>query len=79
MYPKELLLEIVEIAREHELMIFSDEIYDRLVFDGIEHTSIAVSYTHLENLICDDNMGIGKFCGNSRFYAFPWIWIKRRK
>jgi len=40
-YPKELLLEIVEIAREHELMIFSDEIYDRLVFDGIEHTSIA--------------------------------------
>ena len=40
-YPKELLMEIVEIAREHELMIFSDEIYDRLVFDGIEHTSIA--------------------------------------
>ena len=32
---------IVELAREHELMIFSDEIYDRLVMDGIEHTSIA--------------------------------------
>lgn len=40
-YPKEILLQIVEIAREHELMIFSDEIYDRLVMDGIEHTSVA--------------------------------------
>lgn len=40
-YPKEVLQQIVDIAREHELMIFSDEIYDRLVMDGIEHTSIA--------------------------------------
>ena len=40
-YPKEVLQEIVEVAREHELMIFSDEIYDRLVMDGIQHTSIA--------------------------------------
>ena len=40
-YPKEVLEQIVELAREHELIIFSDEIYDRLVMDGIEHTSIA--------------------------------------
>ncbi|MBQ0001875.1 MAG: aminotransferase class I/II-fold pyridoxal phosphate-dependent enzyme [Clostridiales bacterium] len=40
-YPKEVLEQIVQIAREHELIIFSDEIYDRLVMDGIEHTSIA--------------------------------------
>lgn len=40
-YPKEILEQIVEIAREHELMIFADEIYDRLVMDGIEHISIA--------------------------------------
>ena len=40
-YPKEVLEQIVELAREHELMIFSDEIYDRLVMDEIEHTSIA--------------------------------------
>lgn len=40
-YPKEVLEQIVKLAREHELMIFSDEIYDRLVMDGIEHTSIA--------------------------------------
>ena len=40
-YPKEILEQIVQIAREHELIIFSDEIYDRLVMDGFEHTSIA--------------------------------------
>ncbi len=40
-YPKEVLEQIVQIAREHDLMIFSDEIYDRLVMDGYEHTSIA--------------------------------------
>lgn len=40
-YPKDILEQIVQIAREHELIIFSDEIYDRLVMDGIEHTSIA--------------------------------------
>ena len=41
LYPKEILLKIVELAREHQLMIFSDEIYDRLVMDGLEHVSIA--------------------------------------
>lgn len=41
LYPKEILAEIAEIARQHELIIFSDEIYDRLVMDGYKHTSIA--------------------------------------
>jgi len=41
LYPKEILEEIVQIAREHSLIIFSDEIYDRLIFDDLEHTSIA--------------------------------------
>lgn len=40
-YPRELLEEIVELARRHQLMIFSDEIYDRLCMDGAEHISIA--------------------------------------
>jgi len=40
-YSEETLKEIVQIAREHELAIFSDEIYDRLVLDGIPYTSIA--------------------------------------
>lgn len=41
LYPKEILEGIADIAREHELIIFSDEIYDRLVMDGEEHISIA--------------------------------------
>lgn len=41
LYPRAILEEIVEIARQHQLIIFSDEIYDRLVFDEQEHVSIA--------------------------------------
>ena len=40
-YPKELLEEIAQIAREKELIIFSDEIYDRLVMDEYQHVPIA--------------------------------------
>ncbi len=41
LYSKEILEEIVKIARDNHLIIFSDEIYDRLVMDGEEHVSIA--------------------------------------
>lgn len=40
-YPKEILEKIAAIAKEHELVLFCDEIYDRLVMDGVEHISIA--------------------------------------
>ena len=40
-YPREILEQIVEVARRHQLMIFADEIYDRLCMDGFEHVSIA--------------------------------------
>lgn len=41
LYPKEILEQIVELAREYNLILFADEIYDRLVMDGLSHTSIA--------------------------------------
>lgn len=41
LYPREILEQIVELAREHELILFADEIYDRLVLDGLEHVSLA--------------------------------------
>lgn len=41
LYPDDLLKEIVEIARQNDLIIFADEIYDRLVMDGKKHTAIA--------------------------------------
>ena len=40
-YPKEILEQIVQLARENDLILFADEIYDRLVMDGIEHVSLA--------------------------------------
>ena len=41
LYSDELLAEICAIAKRHDLVIYSDEIYDRLVMDGAKHTSMA--------------------------------------
>lgn len=41
LYPKELLLELIEIAREHQLIVYADEIYDKILYDGAQHVSIA--------------------------------------
>ncbi|HJV73487.1 MAG TPA: pyridoxal phosphate-dependent aminotransferase [Noviherbaspirillum sp.] len=41
LYPVELLEQIVEIARQHQLIVFADEIYDKTLYDGETHTSIA--------------------------------------
>lgn len=41
LYPKEILEQIISVAKENNLIIFADEIYDRLVFDDLEHISIA--------------------------------------
>ncbi|MDE6816713.1 MAG: aminotransferase class I/II-fold pyridoxal phosphate-dependent enzyme [Lachnospiraceae bacterium] len=57
LYPKELLLQIVEIARKHQLIIFSDEIYDRLVMDGEQHISIA---SLAPDLFCVTFSGLSK-------------------
>ena len=56
-YPKEILEQIVELAREHQLMIFSDEIYDRLVMDGEKHISIA---SLAPDLFCITFSGLSK-------------------
>lgn len=41
LYSDDILKEIIQIAREHELVIFADEIYDKMLYDGAKHTSIA--------------------------------------
>ena len=75
-YPREVLEEIVEIAREHQLMIFSDEIYDRLCMDGVEHISIAalapdlpcVTFSGLSksHMVCGFRVGWMVLSGNQR-------------
>lgn len=41
LYPREILESFVELAREHQLILFADEIYDRLVMDGLTHIPVA--------------------------------------
>jgi len=41
LYPKEILEGLIEIARQHQLIIFADEIYDKTLYDGNVHTSMA--------------------------------------
>ncbi|MDO9102224.1 MAG: pyridoxal phosphate-dependent aminotransferase [Candidatus Nitrotoga sp.] len=40
-YPDSLLQELIEIARKNKLIVFADEIYDKVLYDGVSHTSIA--------------------------------------
>lgn len=56
-YPREVLEEIVGVARRHQLMIFSDEIYDRLCMDGERHVSIA---SLAPDLFCVTFSGLSK-------------------
>ena len=75
LYPKELLEEIVRIAREHELIIFSDEIYDRLVMDGEQHISIA---SLCPDLFCVTFSGLSKshmICG----FRVGWMILSGNK
>ena len=41
MYSKELLEQVIELARKHNLIILSDEIYDKILYDGTQHISTA--------------------------------------
>ena len=40
LYPESLLLEVLAIAREHGLIVYADEIYDKMLYDGAQHTAI---------------------------------------
>ncbi len=56
-YSKDILTEIAQIAREHELILFSDEIYDRLLYDEWEHIPIA---SLAPDLLCITFSGLSK-------------------
>jgi len=57
LYPQEILQQIVDLAREYHLIIFSDEIYDRLVMDGLKHVSIA---SLADDIFCVTFSGLSK-------------------
>ena len=57
LYPREVLQELVEVAREFDLILYSDEIYDRLVMDDLEHVSLA---SLAPDLFCVTFSGLSK-------------------
>ncbi|RFU42707.1 pyridoxal phosphate-dependent aminotransferase [Actinomadura logoneensis] len=68
-YPREVLLGITELARRHGLLIFADEIYDRILYDGARHTSIA---SLAPDLLCLTFGGLSK---NYRVAGFRSGWL----
>jgi alanine-synthesizing transaminase len=74
-YPEEILLSIIELAREHDLIIFSDEIYDKIVYDEAKHISTA-SLT--DDVFCITYNGLSKAYRVAGFRA-GWMVISGDK
>jgi alanine-synthesizing transaminase len=75
LYPVELLREIVEIARQHQLIVYADEIYDKVLYDGARHTSIA---SLADDVLCLTFNGLSKnyrACG----YRAGWVVVSGEK
>jgi alanine-synthesizing transaminase len=75
LYPREILLELVEIARQHQLIVFADEIYDKTLYDGNTHTSIA---SLADDVLCITFNGLSKnyrSCG----YRAGWMVVSGDK
>ena len=75
LYPREILEGILQIAREHGLIVFADEIYDKVLFDGNEHTSIA---SLADDVLCITMNGLSKnyrACG----YRAGWMVVSGDK
>lgn len=69
LYPKEILEGIADIARRHDLVLFADEIYDRLVFDGKKHVALA---SVAPDLFCVNINGLSK---SHRMAGFRCGWM----
>ena len=69
LYPKEVLEGIADIARRHGLILFADEIYDRLVYDGKTHVSLA---SLCPDLFCVTFNGLSK---SHRIAGFRVGWM----
>ena len=75
LYPPELLQELVEIARQHQLIVLVDEIYDKTLYDGNTHTSIA---SLAPDVLCVTFNGLSKnyrSCG----YRAGWMVVSGEK
>ncbi len=69
LYADELLKGIVDIAREHELVILADEVYDKVLYDGVKHTAIASLSTDVLTLTFNSLSKSYRSCG----YRAGWL------
>jgi alanine-synthesizing transaminase len=63
LYSDELLRGIVEIAREHDLVIMADEVYDKVLYDGVRHTALASLSTDVLTLTFNSLSKAYRSCG----------------
>ena len=75
LYSDELLLGIVQIAREHELVLFADEVYDKVLYDGVQHTPMARLSTDVLTLTFNSLSKAYRSCG----YRAGWMVISGDK
>ena len=75
MYSDELLKGIIAIAREHELVILADEVYDKVLYDGIAHTAIGSLSTDVLTLTFNSLSKSYRACG----YRAGWMIISGPK
>lgn len=71
LYDTDVLKGILEVAREHNLIVFSDEIYDRLVMDGLQHVSTAALAPDLTVVTMNGLSKSHSLCG----YRCGWMII----
>jgi len=71
LYDTEVLKQMLQMAREHDLIVFSDEIYDRLVMDGLEHISSAALAPDLTVITMNGLSKSHSLCG----YRCGWMVI----
>ncbi|MDB5876995.1 MAG: alaA [Variovorax sp.] len=75
LYSDELLKGIVAIAREHNLVIFADEVYDKVLYDGARHTAIASLSTDVLTLTFNSLSKSYRSCG----YRAGWLIVSGDK
>ena len=63
LYSNELLLGIIETAREHNLVIMADEVYDKVLYDGVKHTALASLATDVLTLTFNSLSKAYRSCG----------------
>ena len=75
LYTNALLLQIIELAREQGLVIFADEVYDKVLYDGVKHTPIASLSTDVLTLTFNSLSKSYRSCG----YRAGWLIVSGDK